>query len=71
MNGQIVGQKLGYQVREIGATLKASREYAGHGWRTVELAATADVVPGANVEQAHNDLYEQLRQRMALLLGEA
>jgi len=66
---QIVGQRPDYQVREIRAVLKASREYNGRGWRTIELAATADVTPGADIEQAHNDLYEQLRQRMVMLLG--
>jgi len=71
VNIPFVGHKAGYQVKEITAVLRASREYNGRGWRTIELGATADVVPGANVEEAHNDLYEQLRQRMALLLNES
>jgi hypothetical protein len=70
MASQIVGRRPNYEVREIRAALKASKDYAGHGWRTIELGATADVVPGADADQAHNDLYEQLRQRMALLFNE-
>ena len=27
-------------------------------------------VPGANIEEAHNDLYEQLRKRITLLFNE-
>jgi hypothetical protein len=69
VNIHIVGQGAGYQVKEIAAVLRASREYDGRGWRTIELAATADVTPGADIEQAHNDLYEQLRRRMVMLLG--
>jgi hypothetical protein len=45
MNTYIVGQGAGYQVREIGAVLRASKEYPGRGWRTIELSARADVVP--------------------------
>ena len=70
MNTHIVGQGAGYQVREIGAVLRASKEYPGRGWRTIELSARADVIPGANIEEAHNDLYEQLRKRITLLFNE-
>jgi len=70
MNTHIVGQGAGYQVREIGVVLRASKEYLGHGWRTIELSARADVVPEANIEEAHNDLYEQLRRRITLLFNE-
>ena len=70
MNTHIVGQGAGYQVREIGAVLRASKEYPGRGWRTIELPARADVVPGANIEEAHTDLYEQLRKRISLLFNE-
>ncbi|MBC8263938.1 MAG: hypothetical protein H8E47_07415 [Anaerolineales bacterium] len=70
MHIHIVGQGAGYQVTEIGVSLRASREYSGRGWRTIQLSATADVIPGANVEEAHNDLYEQLRKRITLLFNE-
>ena len=70
MNIHIVGQGAGYQVTEIGVSLRASREYSGRGWRTIQLSATADVIPGANVEEAHDDLYEQLRKRITLLFNE-
>ncbi len=70
MNMHVVGQGAGYQVREIGVLLRASKEYLGRGWRTIELSARADVVPEANIEEAHNDLYEQPRKRITLLFNE-
>ena len=67
---QIVGRPPDYQVTTISATLRASREYPGRGWRTIELAATADVAPGADAEYAHGALYKSLKERISLLLNE-
>ena len=67
---QIVGRQPEYQVRQIGVVVRGSREYAKKGWRTIELSATADVAPGGDAALAHNDLYEQLRTRISLLLNE-
>jgi hypothetical protein len=68
VNTPIIGHK-GYTVTEIAVTVRASREYADKGWRTIELSATAALAPQANVEYAHNDLYESLRERISLILN--
>jgi len=60
----------GYSVRKISARLRASKEYGERGWRTIELFASADVTPGEDTAFAHNALYEELRKRISLLIGE-
>jgi len=65
---QVIGNKA-YTVTEITATVKAAKEFVGNGWRTIELSAIATLAPGANVEFAHNDLYESLRERISLLFN--
>jgi hypothetical protein len=68
MNTPIVGQR-DYTVTEIAVTVRASKEYPNKGWRTIELSATATLAPQADVEYAHNDLYESLKERISLLLN--
>lgn len=68
MNTPIIGQR-DYTVTDISATVRATKEYMGNGWRTIELSANATVAPHANVESAHNDLYESLRQRISLIFN--
>ena len=68
MNTPIVGHK-DYTVTEIAVTVRASREYDGKGWRTIELSASATLAPQADVEYAHNDLYDSLRERISLILN--
>ena len=68
MNTPVIGDK-DYTVTEIAVTVRASKEYANKGWRTIELSATATLAPQANVAYAHNDLYESLRERISLILN--